>query len=283
MMVLSSLSYAGNYLKDTPLYSVSVDDIDLSKISVNYDQTKKGVYFEKKSKKEFALTVGTNYKDYFDNANDHNKKVIAKLASLGIMGNPLSFKTTTAVYSLLYKKDRSFNLEAWVVIPMKFKESMSIVRDYASYESWVLKEINNRRYGEKGKYFVDIMSLSYVPDKKWFDTKVKMNLLFKGNYKMDLLVLDDLDDVKDPKFTLKMKEPSKLAKDVKGTFYFIVPSGDEPYYIVYFTGKTEVNWALYNFLPLALVQSEVVERVYTLLENIQYKVERTKSSNSCKK
>jgi len=102
-----------------------------------------------------------------------------------------------------------------------------------------------------------------------------MNTIFKGRYKLDLMIDDQTEDKKSPNFTLRMRSPSKLAKDVRGTFYFVVLPG-EPYFLIYFTGKTEVNWTIYNFLPIALVRSEVLERIYTLLENIEYRASSVK-------
>jgi hypothetical protein len=275
LLLFSPLSQAAVPFEETPFYSVPVDDIDLSQIKIDYEP-KSGVLFEKKAKKEFALSIGKDYRPYFDNVSDYNKKVVAKLASLGIMKDPMSFKTTP--YSLLYKKDHAYNLETFAVIPMRYKEALKVIKDFANYNNWVLKDVNVRRNGEKGKYFVDVLSLTYLPDKKWYDTRVKMNSLFTGNYRLDLLVIDNLDDVKNPNFELRMREPSRLAKDVHGVFYFIVPTEDQPYCLLYFTGRSEVHWVIYKFLPLAVIQTQVMERIHTFLENIQFKVEQEKNN-----
>lgn len=274
LLLFAPMSYAGQGFKNTPFYSVAVSDIDLSAFTVEQGQ-KDGIGFQKQTEKKFSLMVGKDYKDYYNNSSDYNKKILAKLASLGVIQNPLSYKTTP--YSLVYKKDRAFHLETFAVIPLKYKDALPVIKDFGSYRKWVLKDINTKRNGEKGKYFVDILSLDYKKDKKIFDTHVQMNLLFSGVYKMDLFILDNLDDAKDPNFALKMGGSSPLTKSLKGTFYFIVPSDTQQYCIVYFVGKSEVNWTLYNFLPIAVIQSQVVERIFTFLENIQFRTETEKN------
>jgi hypothetical protein len=274
LLLFSPGSYAGQSFKDTPFYSVAVNDIDLSTSTVE-EGANNGIDFEKKGEKSFYLNVGKDYKTYYDKSSDYNKKILAKLASLGVLKNPLEYKT--APYSLVYKKDRSFNLETFAVIPMKYKDALPVIKDFGAYSSWVLKDINTKRNGEKGSYFVDILSLDYNKAKQIFDTRVQMNLLFKGVYRMDLFILDNLDDVKDPNFTLKMGGSSPLTKALKGTFYFIVPSETQDFCVVYFVGRSEVNWTLYTFLPLAVIQSQVVERIFTFLENIQFRTEAEKN------
>ncbi len=274
LLLFSPGSYAGQSFKDTPFYSVAVNDIDLATFTVEQGNSS-GIDFEKKGEKSFYLNVGKNYKTYYDQSSDYNKKILAKLASLGVLSNPLEYKT--APYSLVYKKDRSFNLETFAVIPMRYKDALPVIKDFGAYSSWVLKDINTKRNGEKGKYFVDILSLDYNKAKQIFDTKVQMNLLFKGVYRMDLFIFDNLDDVKDPNFTLKMGGSSPLTKALKGTFYFIVPSETQDFCVVYFVGRSEVNWTLYTFLPIAVIQSQVVERIFTFLENIQFRTETEKN------
>lgn len=201
---------------------------------------------------------------------------IKKLESLGVLKNPLEFKVQTKPYSEIYKKDRSFYLETFVVVPMNFKKSLPVVREFSTYNNWVLKDINTRRFGEKGSYFIDILSLDYLKRLNSFDVAVKMNKILSGHYRMQLAIIDELDKEKEPNFTLRMKSPSKLAKHVEGTFYFIIPDDKKDYYIVYFKGWSTVNWTIYTFLPISLVRSELMERVQTLLENIQFKVENSK-------
>jgi len=287
VLLFSPISHAEPSFKDTPFYSTPVEEIPLSEVTVTYGANT-GILFEQKGKKEFLVTVGKDYKAYFGGSSDYNKKMLIKLASLGIMKNPLSFNMKS--YSLIYKKNHSFNLETYAVVPIKYKDTMLVAKDFGSYGNWVLKDINVRRNGEKGKYFIDIMSLTYSPKDKWFDTRVKMNNIFSGNYMLYLLAIDDMDDANNPRFTLKMmnetndprfakimKVPSKrLAKDIYGTFYFIVPSDGQPYCLSYFSGKAEVSWALYNFLPIAVLRTQVLERVETILENIQYRAEQSK-------
>jgi hypothetical protein len=274
LLLFSPGSYAGQSFKDTPFYSVAVKDIDLSTFTVEQVESS-GIGFEKKGEKSFSLKVGKDYKTYYNNSSDYNKKMLIKLASLGVLKDPLAYRT--APYSLVYKKDQSFNLETFAVIPMRYNDALPVIKDFGAYSSWVLRDINTKRNGEKGKYFVDILSLDYKKDKSLFDTRVQMNLLFKGIYRMDLFVIDNLDDVKDPNFALKMGGSSPLTKSLKGTFYFIVPSETQNFCLVYFVGKSEVNWTLYTFLPLAVIQSQVVERIFTFLENIQFRTETEKS------
>jgi len=276
LLLFSPVTHAGQAFKDTPLYSVAIDNIDLSKFTIEQGKDQdKGISFEKKGEKSFLLKIGQEYKTYYNNSSDYNKKILAKLASLGILKDPLAFKTTP--YSLVYKKDQSFHLETFAVIPMKYKDALPVIKDFGSYSSWVLKDINTKRNGEKGKYFVDIISLDYKKDKQLFDTRIQMNLIFKGPYRLDLFVSDKLDDMKDPNFSLTMGASTPLTKFLQGTFYFIVPSEAQDFCVVYFVGRSTVSWTLYTFLPLAVIQSQVVERIFTFLENIQFRTEKEKN------
>ena len=256
--------------ENTMFYSTPVQGIDLKNIEVEELKTTSTNVFKKISKKKAKVQLSKPYFNYYKNTTELNKKIIIKMASLGILDN-LSLKINRGEpYSMLYKKDRSFNLETLAYVPVKYDLGLSVVKDFAKYNEWALRHINVKRNGSSGKYFIDINSLLFMSKNKSFYTRVSMNTIFKGKYKMDLLIGDQTDDKISPTLTLKMKEPSKLAKAVEGIFYFIVVPG-EPYFLIYFTGKTEVNWAIYNFLPESLVRGEVLERVYTLLENIEYR------------
>jgi len=273
LLIFIPVSYAGQSLQDTPFYSIPVNDIDLSSCKVEMGQGS-SIDFEKKGEKAFYLKIGEDYKNYYEHSSDYNKKILVKLASLGVLKDPLAFKTVP--YSLVYKKDHAFNLETFAVIPIKYKDALPVIKEFSVYNTWVLKNINTKRNGDKGKYFVDILSLDYDKQKRLFDTTVQMNLLYSGYYKMDLFVLDNLEDAQAPNFALKMGGSSPLTKSLIGTFHFIAPSGTQDYCLVYFVGRSEVNWTLYKFLPLAVIRSQVVERIFTFLENIQFRAETEK-------
>lgn len=274
-MAFNLVTLDGASFDSTPFYSIPASDIILKDVEINKNQSENS--FEKKSSKKFILNLTKEYSDIYDKLPEQGKKIVVKLASLNALSKSYRTKKVPEPYSLLYKKNRAFNLETLAIIPMDYKTALAVVRNYASYNDWALKNINIRRNGDKAKYFVDINELIYDAKNKLFDTRVKMNRIISGNYKLDLLILDSLDDESNPNFTLKMKAPSKLAKDVQGTFHFLVPKGAD-YFVIYFAGKTEVNWAIYNFLPIPIIRTEVLERVDTLLENIRYKVENSKKS-----
>lgn len=270
LSLLTGINAQTSSFENTMFYSTAVTDIDLKRVTVEEAKDVPYAMFEKTGRKNARLRLSKAYFDYYREAPELNKKILIKLASLGILEKIPEKKKLGDPYSLLYKKNRSFNLETLAYVPVPYEKGIPVIRDFDKYNDWVLRDINVRRDGAKGKYFVDINSMRFVLNGRFFDTRLSMNTIFKGRYRLDLLIDDQTEDKKSPNFTLKMRSPSKLAKDVRGTFYFVFLPG-EPYFLIYFTGKTEVNWTLYNFLPLALVRSEVLERIYTLLENIQYR------------
>jgi hypothetical protein len=282
---IASLTVASgteNRFEDTPFYSVAVSDMELGQVKVLEDNSLKFPVFSKVKRKEFTVSLNKEQIDYYNSLSEMDKKVLLKICSLGLF-KEISNKKYIGQYSYIYKRDRSFNLETITIIPMTYKEAYSIITDYASYNNWVIKDINVKRDGGKGKYFVDIDSLNYVKtkDQQMFDTRVTLHLGVKGKYRLDLLILDSTNEKPVPSFTLRMKDASSLTKHLEGTFRFISLPGS-PYVVTYFTGRSELSWVLYRFLPLALVRSQVQERIITLLENIQYKAENVTQSSGKK-
>ena len=268
-----------NRFEDTQFYTTPVNEIELKQFQVIQDDSLKFPIFKKEKKTEFSISMNKAQLDYYKSLCDTDRSVFIKLASLGIFKDMDDKKYLGEQYSYVYKKNRAFNLETVVIVPLTYREGLPIITDYANYNEWVLRDINTRRNGEKGKYFVDVNSLNYVKgDQPFFDTRLTLRVGVTGNYSLDLLILDATKETPVPSFTLKMREASKLAKDVEGTFKFMILPGI-PYYVTYFTGKSELTWVLYRFLPLSLVRSQVMERVKTILENIQYKAERTKQQS----
>jgi hypothetical protein len=271
--------------KASPFYSDPISKIKLSEFSVNADNTNNIPVFKKEGKKKYSLSLNTEQFKYYESLCEEEKKILIKISSLGIYNTKIDDKLQASYlpeqYSLIYKKDSSFNLETIAIIPMTYEGALPIISDYNSYNDWVLKDINKRRDGEKGGYFLDINSLRYFKiknkdkNKEYFATVVSLNTFFSGRYNMNLLISDETDKRPVPSFRLKMEKPSKLAKEVEGVFSFIVLPGF-PYFVTCFTGHSKLNWTFYRLLPLRLVKSQVVERIYTLLENIQYKAEREK-------
>lgn len=266
-----------NPFEDTVFYSTSISDITIDHFKTIEENSLDIPIFVKNGKKNFSISMNGEQLKYFKALSTNDKQILIKVTSLGLFKNIKEKKNLSQQYSMLYKKDGAFNLETVIIVPISYKEASDIITNYKNYNNWVLKDVNVRRNGEKGKYFVDINSLNYKKDEKlqWFDTRITLRTGFRGNYKLDLLIYDQTEKGSVPSFTLKMRESSKLAKEIEGTFRFIILPGT-PYFITYFTGKAELAWALYRFLPLALVRSQVLERVSTILENIQYKAERTK-------
>jgi len=269
-----------NRFEDTQFYTTPVDEIELKQFHVAQDDSLKFPVFKKEGKEDFSISMNKAQLDYYNSISDVDKNVFIKMASLGIFKDIENKKYLGDQYSYVYKKNKAFNLETVVIIPLTYKEGLPIITNYADYDNWVLKDVNVRRHGEKGKYFVDINSLNYIKqdDQQIFDARLTLRVGVTGNYRLGLLILDSTKEMPVPSFTLKMKEASKLAKDVEGTFKFVILPGS-PYYVTYFTGKSELTWILYRFLPLSLVRTQVLERVSTILENIQYKAERTKQQS----
>jgi len=274
-------SAVDNVFEGTMFYSVPVKDVNLALVEVNEAKKNTDLLFEKTTKKKARIQLPKSYFEYYKNAPELNKKIIVKLASLGVLNNILTKKKMGEPYSLLYKKDHSFNVETLAYVPVNYERGINVIKDFAKYNEWVLKDINVRRNGEKGKYFVDIDSMAFVEKGKYFYTRVSMNTIFKGLYSLDLMIDDQTDNKSAPKLILKMRSASNITKAMSGDFYFVVIPG-EPYFLIYFSGKSEVNWAIYNFLPLALLRSELLERVYTLLENINYRATSVKKPSGAK-
>ena len=270
-MILSSLSanpFTGNGLKETMFYSTAVSDIDLKRVKIEFKESAV-VSFKRKRRKNVILSLNKSNLNYYNRLSELDRKIFIKLASFEIFPDG---KKLDEPYSHLYKRDGTFHLETVVLIPMKFKDALPIIKNYSSYKDWLIKDINVKREGKKGGYFIDVNSLDYIADKKLFNIKIEFKVIFKGNYKLNLFLFDHLSDKDIPYFNVKLEEPTKLAKEVEGNFRFIMLPNTS-YYVIYFLGKARTHWLIYNFLPDALVKSQVLERIYTILENVQYKVE----------
>jgi hypothetical protein len=267
--------------KKSPFYSDPLEEIKLSEVNIKADNPNKTPVFKKEGIKKYSLSFDPEQLKYYESLSEEGKKILIKICSLGIynikVDNQLRGSYSLEQYSLLYKKDSAFNLETIALIPMDYQTALPIIRDFKSYDDWVLKDINKRREGEKGGYFLDINSLRYfkIKEQGYFATTIALNTFFSGTYRMNLVISDETVNSDLPYFRLKMDKPSKLAKDVDGRFSFIILPGF-PYFVTYFTGRSQLNWTFYRLLPLRLVRSQVVERIYTLLENIQYKAEKEK-------
>lgn len=276
----SSLAFVeSERFKNSPFYSDPLGEIELSELSIKADNPKKTPVFKKEGRKKYSLSFNSEQFKYYKSLSEEGKKILIKICSLGIYDLEVDDKIhgsySLEQYSLLYKKDSAFNLETIALIPMGYQTALPIIRDFKSYNDWVLKDINKRRDGEKGGYFLDINSLRYfkIKEQGYFATRITLNTFFSGTYRMNLVISDDTARADLPYFRLKMDKPSKLAKDVDGRFSFIVLPGFS-YFVTYFTGRSQLNWTFYRLLPLRLVRSQVVDRIYTLLENIQYKAEK---------
>ncbi|MEI6080486.1 MAG: hypothetical protein WCQ53_07620 [bacterium] len=221
--------------ENSPFYTTAVSDMDLRQFSVTEDNSLKIPAFFKEKKDKFCVSLNKEQLSYYNSLSEQDKKIFLKLASLGLFNDLSGQKSTTGPYSYIYKKDHAFYVETLTVIPLKYKDALPVMTDFKTYNEWVLRDINIKRDGEKGKYFVEINSLNYFEKngKKFFDTRIDMRIGFKGNYKLDLNILDSTDAKPVPYFTLKMNEPSKLAKNVEGNFRFIILPGS-PYYLTYF-------------------------------------------------
>lgn len=264
----------------TPVYSYqdqAVDQVDLSLIKIESNNGSKHPRFEKGKTSKSTLFLNKSQQEYYDKLPDVDKKIVFKLVSLGLFKEIQNKNYLGERYTLLYKKTGTFNIETIAVVPMTYERALPVITDFASYNDWVIKDINIKRDGDKGKYFFDINSLKYFSekDKKFLELNVLMTKLAKGEFRIKLLIQDSTKLKPVPFFSLKMDGTSDLAKNVEGTFKFIILP-DVPYFIIYFTGKAEVGWIYYKFLPMSLIQSQFIDRIYTMLENIQYKAESVK-------
>ncbi|MEI6093292.1 MAG: hypothetical protein WCQ47_06380 [bacterium] len=271
---LFGLFGSDSVFEPTQFYSTPTSDIKMSYFQTIEDNSLDIPVVKKNAKKDFSISMNREHLKYFKSLSATDQQIFIKISSLGIFDNIKEKKNLSAQYSMLYKKDGAFNLETVIIVPVNYQKASHLIRDYKDYNNWLLKDVNIRRNGEKGKYFVDIDSLNYLKDEKlqWFDTRITLRTGFRGNYRLDLLIFDQTQQETIPSFTLKMREASKLAKEIEGTFKFITLPGTQ-YFVTYFTGRAELTWALYRFLPLALVRTQVLERATTMLENIQYKAE----------
>ncbi|MBN1114122.1 MAG: hypothetical protein JXA66_02150 [Oligoflexia bacterium] len=244
-------SFSKRDYSEVPVYEIDLSEPEISK---------------------FVPGRGSGYFDYFNRLSDRDKKIFVKLAATDLLKDEVKLDEPPII---IYKKDGLFKIETYVHIPISFDKALPVFKGFEKYREWVLKGMNIRRTDSKGHYFVDINDMEYIPAKKRFRTKVYLRVVFGGNYKLDLCVLDELDSSPVPVLTLQACRSSKLVKEMKGEYRsFVLPGAS--YFVVYFSGYARVHWALYNFLPMALVKSQVGERVETILENIQYKVEDVK-------
>lgn len=279
-LLLLSLNsvYSFDDQKDvSPFYSTPVEEVDLSLVQIKSDDTLKYPELKKENNRNFTLSLNKAQNDYYSKLSELDKKVFIKIASLEIFREIKNKNYLSKRYTLLYKKNSAFNIETVAVIPLTYERALPVITDYASYNDWAMKDINILRDGEKGKYFFDITSLRYFAKKeqKFLELNVSMLKLAKGNFSLELLIQDSTTVKPVPFFSLKLNAPSELAKNVEGTFRFIILP-DVPYFVTYFTGKAEVGWVYYRFLPLNVIRSQFVARIDTMLENIQYKAESVK-------
>lgn len=178
-------------------------------------------------------------------------------------------------YTHLYKKNKAFYIETIAIIPASYKNALPVITDYSTYNDWALDDVNIKRNGAKGKYFFDISSLKYFTEKEkiFFELNIAMNKLSKEKFGLKLQILDSTNISNAvPSFSLKMNDATKLSKNVEGVFSFVILEG-VPYFVTFFTGKAELSWILYEFMPISLIREQFIERIYTILENIQYKTD----------
>ncbi len=261
----------------TPFYSIAVEDIDLAKLNITVDEKLKYPKFKKESKNKFSVLLNKAHFDYYNKLPDLDKKVFIKIVSLELFREIRNKNYLSEQYTLLYKRDEAFNIETVAIVPMTYEKALPVITDYNSYNDWILKDINIRREGEKGQYFFEVNSLRYFKEKEqqFLELKVSMTKFSKGSFTINLLIHDSTKAKPVPSVSLAMNGPSDLTKDLGGTLSFIALPG-LPYFVTYFTGRAEVGWIYYKLIPLNLIQSQFVERICTVLENIQYKAELVK-------
>jgi hypothetical protein len=260
----------------SPLYTktsyrfrdTTVEKLELKALKFNVHDKKEITLSGKDNK--LMLNTNRENKRYFDSLSSEDKKVFVKLADLGAFNEDSSKMLNN--YFLLKKEDGLFKLESFIKIPITFKKALPVIRDFKGYNNWALKGINTKRNGKKGKYIVDIISLGYVEKLKRFNLKIHLNMIFKGRYSLGLDVVDRLHEKTVPFFLLKITKPTKLAKNIRGFFKCLVLPGRKDF-VIYFAGNAKLHWALYNFLPIRLLNSQLNERVITVLENISFRVE----------
>lgn len=267
MFILSSLIFSLVFsfnVKETPFFKKSLDRIYLNKVEVK-DIKDKTLIFEESSKKRYKLGLNKEYKDFYLKLNEEQKKIFIKLASFKILPD---FKKLEKPYTYIVKNgDDTFYVETFIVVDKKFKSIESIVKDFKNYNSWTLKNINTRQNPNDRRYFLLVKSFDFFEKDPSFKAKINLKTAISGNYKIDFKLVKNLDNFV-PSFYLYLEKPTKLTKSAKGEFtFFPVPNEDKT--IVYFKGHAKVYWLIYTFLPIGIVETEVGERIETIMKNFK--------------
>jgi hypothetical protein len=281
MLILSSLIFSLIFsfnIKDTPFFKRSIDRIYLNKIKVK-DIEDKALSFEESSRKRYKLSLNKDYKNLYSKLTEEQKKIFIKLASFKILPD---FKKFKKPYTYIVKNgDNTFYVETFIVINKKFKDIEDTVKDFKNYNLWTLKNINTRKNPSDRRYFLLVKSFDFLQKKEFFSSRINLKTSISGNYKIDFKLIKNLDDFI-PSFYLYLEEPTKLAKSAKGEFFFFpVPKKDKT--IIYFKGHAKVYWLIYTFLPIGIVETEVGERIETIMKNFKSFTNKKEKEEKLKK
>lgn len=243
----------------TPVKEASFTNKTINQIYLNKIKVKKGnkIRFEEK-KQELFLT--DNYYNIYKNLKrDEEKKIFIKLSLLNLSkDNPYFF--------LIKDTDNTFYMESAIVVEKDYGKIKKVVKDFKSYENWLLENINVRRNKEDRKFFLTIEKFRYFHTPKMFLVDVDLRAFFNDSYKLRLNLEENLDLVYFPYFKVKIHKSTNITKDLAGVFYFIDIGGNT---IIYFIGFAKVYWGIYNFIPIGVARTEIKERVETLIENVE--------------
>lgn len=243
-----------------------VDDIDLSKFSIK----KTNICSITVDKNNISMDPSTLA--YYNKLSTLDKKIYIRLARNGFLKKDAK---KDKPFIFVYKENGTFYMESLAHVDMSLKSALPVIKDFPEYHSWLLKDINTRRGGQGGEYFVEFQKMAYKKDLKggFWDFRVKMNSIFGGYYTVAFRLEDKLNEGPVPSFSMILKEASNIAHTMNGHFRFLHLPCDDTFFVGYFYGDTELHWMLYDFLPVKVVNSQVGERIETMLENINYKAD----------
>ena len=187
----------------------------------------------------------------------------------------LALLTTTAAAAPparraeLTKGGGRFHLEGAGGLAADFARALPMLRGFAGYEGWALKDINKPRGGRKKAYMISINGLKYEPARERFRFFYSFKRLFKGKYVLNLRVENRLDE-KPPRLIAKLETPTRMVKDVRVELIFHFPK-EEGNLDVELKAEAASHWIFYHLVPLRLLRANAEDRVLTVFENADRK------------
>ncbi|MFH2201632.1 MAG: hypothetical protein ABIJ96_00810 [Elusimicrobiota bacterium] len=181
-----------------------------------------------------------------------------------------------AASARLTKSDGRFHLTGAGPISVNFIRALPVLRGFADYEKWALRDINEPRAGREKAYMISIDGLRYEAAHRRFRFDYSFSRYFKGSHSLTLLVEDRLDE-KPPRLIAKLETPTRLVQDVRCELTFhpsdkvpgmLSKRTDSPEHLdIELTAEARSHWLFYYLVPLRLLRGNTEDRVLKVFEN----------------